>query len=70
MDIGIWGLGRMGFNMARRLVDSGEHRVVAGNRSPGGGRRGRAGRERLQRGGDGREAQPRGCCGACSRRVT
>jgi 6-phosphogluconate dehydrogenase len=35
MDIGIWGLGRMGFNMARRLVDSGEHRVVAGNRSPG-----------------------------------
>jgi 6-phosphogluconate dehydrogenase len=35
MDIGIWGLGRMGFNMARRLVDSGEHRVIAGNRSPG-----------------------------------
>ncbi len=35
MDIGIWGMGRMGFNMVRRLVDSGEHRVVAGNRSPG-----------------------------------
>ncbi len=35
MDIGIYGLGRMGANMARRLVDSGEHRVVAGNRSPG-----------------------------------
>jgi 6-phosphogluconate dehydrogenase len=35
MDIGIWGMGRMGFNMARRLVDSGEHRVIAGNRSPG-----------------------------------
>ena len=35
MDIGIWGMGRMGFNMVRRLVDSGEHRVVAGNRSSG-----------------------------------
>lgn len=35
MDIGIWGMGRMGFNMARRLVDKGRHRVVAGNRSPG-----------------------------------
>jgi 6-phosphogluconate dehydrogenase len=35
MDIGIWGMGRMGFNMVRRLVDSGEHRAVAGNRSPG-----------------------------------
>jgi 6-phosphogluconate dehydrogenase len=35
MDIGIWGMGRMGFNMARRLVDKGDHRVVAGNRSPG-----------------------------------
>ncbi len=35
MDLGIWGMGRMGFNMVRRLVDSGEHRVVAGNRSPG-----------------------------------
>ena len=35
MDLGIWGMGRMGFNMVRRLVDSGEHRVVAGNRSVG-----------------------------------
>ncbi|MDQ4106585.1 MAG: NAD(P)-binding domain-containing protein, partial [Actinomycetota bacterium] len=35
MDVGIWGMGRMGFNMVRRLVDSGEHRVIAGNRSPG-----------------------------------
>ncbi len=35
MDLGIWGMGRMGFNMVRRLVDSGDHRVVAGNRSPG-----------------------------------
>ena len=35
MEIGIWGLGRMGFNMARRLVDKGDHRVIAGNRSPG-----------------------------------
>src|ERR687893_968018 len=35
MDIGIWGMGRMGFNMVRRLVDKGDHRVVAGNRSPG-----------------------------------
>ena len=35
MDIGIYGLGRMGANMVRRLVDSGEHRVIAGNRSPG-----------------------------------
>jgi 6-phosphogluconate dehydrogenase len=35
VDIGIYGMGRMGFNMARRLVDSGEHRVIAGNRSPG-----------------------------------
>ncbi|MGF1473218.1 MAG: phosphogluconate dehydrogenase (NAD(+)-dependent, decarboxylating) [Rubrobacteraceae bacterium] len=35
MEIGIWGMGRMGFNMVRRLVDSGEHRVVAGNRSSG-----------------------------------
>jgi 6-phosphogluconate dehydrogenase len=35
MDIGIYGMGRMGFNMARRLLDSGEHRVIAGNRSPG-----------------------------------
>ncbi|MGH3086533.1 MAG: phosphogluconate dehydrogenase (NAD(+)-dependent, decarboxylating) [Rubrobacteraceae bacterium] len=34
MDIGIYGLGRMGANMARRLLQSGEHRVVAGNRSP------------------------------------
>jgi len=35
MEIGIWGMGRMGFNMARRLVDSGEHVVIAGNRSSG-----------------------------------
>jgi 6-phosphogluconate dehydrogenase len=35
MDIGIWGMGRMGFNMARRLVDKGDHRIIAGNRSPG-----------------------------------
>src|SRR5215210_4419166 len=35
MDIGIWGMGRMGFNMVRRLVDKGDHRVIAGNRSSG-----------------------------------
>ena len=35
MEIGIYGLGRMGANMVRRLVQSGQHRVVAGNRSPG-----------------------------------
>ena len=35
MDIGIWGLGRMGANMVRRLVDKGDHRVIAGNRSSG-----------------------------------
>ncbi len=35
MDLGIWGMGRMGFNMVRRLVEKGDHRVVAGNRSPG-----------------------------------
>ncbi len=35
MDIGIWGMGRMGFNMVRRLVDKGGHRVIAGNRSSG-----------------------------------
>jgi 6-phosphogluconate dehydrogenase len=35
MDIGIYGMGRMGFNMARRLVDKGDHRVIAGNRSSG-----------------------------------
>ena len=35
MEIGLYGLGRMGANMVRRLVQSGEHRVVAGNRSPG-----------------------------------
>ncbi len=35
MDIGIWGMGRMGFNMARRLIDKGDHRVIAGNRSSG-----------------------------------
>ncbi len=34
MEIGIYGLGRMGANMVRRLARSGEHRVVAGNRSP------------------------------------
>ncbi|WP_273844974.1 phosphogluconate dehydrogenase (NAD(+)-dependent, decarboxylating) [Rubrobacter calidifluminis] len=35
MELGIYGLGRMGANMVRRLVDKGDHRVVAGNRSPG-----------------------------------
>src|SRR5919202_1558328 len=35
MEIGLYGLGRMGGNMVRRLIRSGEHRVVAGNRSPG-----------------------------------
>ena len=35
MEIGLYGLGRMGGNMVRRLVQSGEHRVVAGNRSSG-----------------------------------
>jgi 6-phosphogluconate dehydrogenase len=35
MDIGIWGMGRIGFNMVRRLVDKSDHHVVAGNRSPG-----------------------------------
>jgi 6-phosphogluconate dehydrogenase len=35
MEIGLYGLGRMGANMVHRLVKSGEHRVVAGNRSPG-----------------------------------
>ena len=34
MEIGLYGLGRMGANMVRRLVRSGQHRVVAGNRSP------------------------------------
>jgi 6-phosphogluconate dehydrogenase len=34
MELGIYGLGRMGANMVRRLAESGEHRVVAGNRSP------------------------------------
>jgi 6-phosphogluconate dehydrogenase len=34
MDIGLYGLGRMGGNMVTRLVRGG-HRVVAGNRSPG-----------------------------------
>jgi 6-phosphogluconate dehydrogenase len=34
MEIGIYGLGRMGANMVRRLAESGEHRVIAGNRSP------------------------------------
>jgi 6-phosphogluconate dehydrogenase len=35
VDIGIYGIGRMGFNMARRLVDKSDHHVIAGNRSPG-----------------------------------
>ena len=35
MEIGLYGLGRMGANMVRRLIQSGEHRVVAGNRSSG-----------------------------------
>jgi 6-phosphogluconate dehydrogenase len=34
MELGIYGLGRMGANMALRLVQGG-HRVVASNRSPG-----------------------------------
>ncbi len=34
MDIGLYGLGRMGGNMVTRLLHGG-HRVVAGNRSPG-----------------------------------
>jgi 6-phosphogluconate dehydrogenase len=34
MDIGIYGLGRMGGNMVSRLLRGG-HRVIAGNRSPG-----------------------------------
>src|SRR5512142_2926163 len=34
MDIGLYGLGRMGGNMVSRLLRGG-HRVVAGNRSPG-----------------------------------
>jgi 6-phosphogluconate dehydrogenase len=34
MELGIYGLGRMGANMATRLVQAG-HRVVASNRSPG-----------------------------------
>jgi len=34
MDIGLYGLGRMGGNMVTRLLRGG-HRVVAGNRSPG-----------------------------------
>jgi 6-phosphogluconate dehydrogenase len=34
MQIGMYGLGRMGANMARRLMRGG-HQVVAGNRSPG-----------------------------------
>ncbi len=34
MELGIYGLGRMGGNMATRLVQAG-HRVVASNRSPG-----------------------------------
>ena len=33
MDIGIFGLGKMGANMARRLLEGG-HRVVVANRSP------------------------------------
>ncbi|PLS83384.1 MAG: 6-phosphogluconate dehydrogenase (decarboxylating) [Actinobacteria bacterium] len=34
MELGIYGLGRMGANMVRRLAESGDHRVIAGNRSP------------------------------------
>ena len=33
MEIGFYGLGRMGGNMVRRLLRGG-HRVVASNRSP------------------------------------
>src|SRR3972149_2006078 len=50
MEIGLYGLGRMGGNMVTRLA-SGGHRVVAGNRSRGPGGEGagpgaRAGGER------------------------
>src|SRR5215469_11614580 len=34
MELGLYGLGRMGGNMVIRLAHGG-HRVVAGNRSPG-----------------------------------
>src|SRR5680860_1692672 len=34
MEIGIVGLGKMGANMARRMIGGG-HRVVVANRSPG-----------------------------------
>ncbi len=34
MELAMYGLGRMGGNMAKRLVEGG-HRVVVGNRSPG-----------------------------------
>ena len=33
VDIGLYGLGRMGGNMVTRLARGG-HRVIAGNRSP------------------------------------
>ena len=33
MEIGLYGLGRMGGNMVTRLARGG-HRVIAGNRSP------------------------------------
>ena len=35
MELGIYGLGRMGMNMMRRLRRLGDHRIVASNRSPG-----------------------------------
>ena len=58
MELGIYGLGRMGGNMAVRLRRGG-HRVVAGNRSAGPVRRGGdAGRgSGLLHRGDGTEAR-------------
>src|SRR5215210_4643802 len=35
MHIGIWGKEWMGFNLVRRLVDKGDPRIIAGNRSSG-----------------------------------
>src|SRR5829696_8089035 len=35
MDLGIYGMGRMGFHIVRRPVDKGDNRVIAGNRSSG-----------------------------------
>ena len=35
MELGIYGLGRMGMNMMRRLRRLGDHHIIASNRSPG-----------------------------------